>query len=191
MAFFFYSDPHFGHKNVINYCNRPFKDVAEMNSELVRRYNTIVRPEDTVLWLGDCFFLSPDEASKIMKQLNGTKVLVKGNHDLSANTMYRIGFQFVCEMAQIRIGKTYLNLSHYPYKRRPWNHLWKSLFNKKYRSKLHFRRLIDDGSWLIHGHTHSKVRLNGKMIHVGVDAWSYAPVSFPEIAAIVDQVENK
>jgi calcineurin-like phosphoesterase family protein len=44
----FYSDPHFGHTNIIKYCDRPFASVDEMNEELVARYNASVGPDDFV-----------------------------------------------------------------------------------------------------------------------------------------------
>jgi calcineurin-like phosphoesterase family protein len=185
-----YSDPHFGHHNVIDYCNRPYKNTDEMDEDLIRRFNERVYQGDTTIFMGDVFFCKYERAKDIMTRLNGTKILVKGNHDMSANTMYKIGFDFVCEQARIKIGKTYVNLSHYSYKRNPWNHWFLRLFNKKYRSKLHFRKLRDDGEWLCHGHSHSKEKLKDKMIHVGVDAWNYYPVSFPEISAIIDMYEN-
>ncbi len=39
---FFTGDEHFGHKNVIKYCNRPFSDVDEMDREIIKRHNEVV-----------------------------------------------------------------------------------------------------------------------------------------------------
>jgi len=52
----FSADDHFGHGNIIKYCNRPFKDSNDMNSSLIRNWNQRVKPEDTVFHVGDfCF----------------------------------------------------------------------------------------------------------------------------------------
>lgn len=185
------SDLHFGHKNVIGYCNRPFASIEEMNEALIANYNKLVHAGDTVWFLGDIFFCGAIEATAIMKRLNGTKILVKGNHDQNASQMGRMGFSFVCEFAQVRIGKTYVNLSHYPYQRKPWNHFWRSLTDKKYRSKLHFKKMKDSGGWLCHGHTHSKEQQRNKMIHVGVDAWDYKPIPITKISELINNYENE
>lgn len=187
----FTSDLHFGHKNILDYCNRPFGSVERMNEMLIHNFNQCVSNDDVTYFLGDIFFCDNELATEILAQMNGTKVLVRGNHDQSVNTMYKIGFDVVVESARLRIGKTYVNLSHYPYKRTFWNHLWKKHFDKKYRSKLHFNKLEDNGEWLLHGHTHDKSRLKGRMIHVGVDAWNYKPVPQTVISSIIaKEMEN-
>ena len=45
---FFSSDYHWylGHKNILKYCDRPFKDTREMDEIIVLRYNEVVKPED-------------------------------------------------------------------------------------------------------------------------------------------------
>lgn len=80
---YFTSDTHFGHKNIIKYCGRPFADVEEMNRELVLRWNARVNARDTVYHLGDFAFLGKTRAAEILQALNGDKVLIIGNHDPS------------------------------------------------------------------------------------------------------------
>lgn len=58
MSAFFTSDNHFSHTAIVGYCERPFRDVEEMNEEMVRRWNEVVRPTDHVYHLGD-FALGP------------------------------------------------------------------------------------------------------------------------------------
>jgi calcineurin-like phosphoesterase family protein len=74
----FSSDYHFGHANIIKYCNRPFKDVVEMEDEIIRRHNEVVKKTDVVICLGDISF--QHSLSKLNK-MNGVFFIVRGNHD--------------------------------------------------------------------------------------------------------------
>ena len=79
---FFTSDLHFGHENVILFDDRPFNSADEMNTELIKRWNKKVGKGDLVYVLGDMIWKSMNnEALKIIKELNGHIILIKGNHD--------------------------------------------------------------------------------------------------------------
>lgn len=78
---FFTSDTHFGHYNIINYCNRPYGTVAQMNDSLVQNWNELVNDGDTVYHLGDFGFGSASYIRNLLDRLSGRVVLIKGNHD--------------------------------------------------------------------------------------------------------------
>ncbi len=85
MKTFVCSDTHFGHANIVRYCERPFRDVHHMGTELVRRWNEPVSNDDTVYFIGD-FAMGPkvDEEFivSVLSSLNfKTMYVVLGNHD--------------------------------------------------------------------------------------------------------------
>ncbi len=82
MRTWFTADTHFGHKNIIKYCKRPFSSVTHMNNTLIRNWNERVKPDDAVIFLGDFVFQSGKENVRaFLKKLNGTITFVRGNHD--------------------------------------------------------------------------------------------------------------
>jgi calcineurin-like phosphoesterase family protein len=95
---FLYSDPHFGHAGVCKFTRndgitklRPWTDPAEMDEELVRRYNEVVGPKDKCYFLGDVVINR--KHLKTLARLNGDKVLIRGNHDIFPDTEYREYFR--------------------------------------------------------------------------------------------------
>lgn len=175
----FYSDPHFGHTNIIKYCNRPFRDAEEMTYRMVETYNARVGKNDATLWLGDCFFTA-QSAEEILKQLNGSKWLLRGNHDkrVSDNKFLNAGFEAVysTHFASF-IGEVPVRFSHYPY--------WGYSEDKRYQER---RPPKEPGVVLVHGHTHEPHRLTpAGTVHVGVDAWGYGPASFDEIRDLTER----
>lgn len=161
------SDLHFGHNNVINYCDRPWASKEEMNEAIVAIWNKKVRPQDTVYVLGD-FSLNPKAVLNYGPRLNGTKILVVGNHDAcfeyefkrKANNMrdkYLNQFQDVQNEIRLKLKNgTEVLMSHFPYS------LEYDQRYKKYRPE-------DKGGWLLHGHLHAKYIKNNKQIDVGFD----------------------
>ena len=177
---FWTSDLHFGHKNVIPYCNRPFKDVEEMEAELIRRWNVLVGKEDTTIVLGDFAFYKPNKIKPILEELNGQKVLIKGNHDHSTTKL--IGhpyFTMVTHHAEFFLANGEKILaSHYPYK------------GEEADDRYPERHQEDKGLWLLHGHVHQHWKKKGRMINVGVDVWGYAPVSEDEIIKEIESARH-
>ena len=186
---FFTSDQHFGHFNIINYCDRPFKSVEEMNKTIIKNWNKKVKPNDTVYVLGDYWFTDNKNKSgqDFINQLHGRKILIRGNHDPKDTQCYKDGFEFVCREVIIKELGREIRLSHYPYKWSFWKRLKTlTIFKKKPRNIE--KRPINDGRLLIHGHTHSKNKINEDgSIHIGVDAWDFYPVSLDQIQQLIDK----
>lgn len=113
MKHYVISDTHFGHGNIIRYCNRPFKFVEEMDAALIKNWNSIITNNDIIIHLGDVSMFSKEKTADIIRKLNGRKILIKGNHDNWSDEYYRqIGFDFVSKYPIIYKG--FFILSHYP-----------------------------------------------------------------------------
>lgn len=78
---FLFADPHFYHKNIIGYENRPFKDVYEMNDVIIENWNAVVKKQDKVFLAGDVSFGNKLVTEAIINQLNGNITMIYGNHD--------------------------------------------------------------------------------------------------------------
>lgn len=165
MKNYFIADLHFGHEKIIQMCNRPFKDINDMEQKLIENWNKKVNDEDTVYILGDfCFKMSKQDAIKILNQLKGKKVLVKGNHDKYAGQRdFDKCFEKVCDYCQVNEDKLQIILSHYP--------------------------IIDYagmyyGAKMIYGHIHNKYVPHKDMYCASVECINYEPVTWAEIEHI-------
>lgn len=93
---FLIGDTHFGHKNIIRYCDRPFSSVEEMNEKLIQNWNKTVKQHDTIYMMGDFALCGKNKIIEIGKRLNGRKRLILGNHDgASFKTYFEAGFELV------------------------------------------------------------------------------------------------
>lgn len=84
MSVWVYSDPHFGHAAIMGHAKRPWVSVDKMDNDLVKLYNSVVKPLDTTYWLGDVTLRAPDKVHwlrRIVNKMHGTKHLIFGNHD--------------------------------------------------------------------------------------------------------------
>ena len=97
-ATFLVSDTHFGHLGVCKFMRedgvtklRPWDTAEAMDEEMIRRWNSVVRPSDKVYHLGDVVINR--RALPTLARLNGDKVLIRGNHDIFRDTEYREYFR--------------------------------------------------------------------------------------------------
>lgn len=191
---YFTSDNHFFHKNVIDFCDRPFENVHRMNEGMIKRWNGTVRQEDTVIVVGDFCFGNSTKRAAILNRLNGTKILVQGNHDKAKSCPE--GFDLMVYEMTMQIAGQSVSIRHYPLR---WSdekraaveaesgYDAKAAFQKKPR---YLDRMPKDvGQWHIHGHTHDSEKFNGRQIHVGVDAWDYTPISIQKIESHIMSYE--
>lgn len=180
---FFTSDTHFNHANIIKFCNRPFKDVEQMNDVMIANWNSVIGKDDTVFHLGDFCLGSAAEWTKILDRLNGKIYLIMGNHDLKNIRQGFISrFEHVAMQMRIEIGKKRIYLCHYPF--------------------LCFEGSYKDDVWQLFGHVHTRRSNSGidagrlqylypTQYDVGVDNNNFIPVSFGQVKRIIDkQVEQ-
>lgn len=110
---YFMADTHFGHKNIIEYENRPFKTVEEMDNVLINNWNKVVKSNNKIFFLGDFSFYNKEKTIQICNKLNGRKIMIKGNHDNNSNKYYfDCGFENVIEYPIIL--ENFWILSHEP-----------------------------------------------------------------------------
>jgi calcineurin-like phosphoesterase family protein len=177
---FFTSDTHFGHTNIIKYSKRPFATIEEMDSELVRRWNEMVKPDDLVYHLGD-FAVGENcpPAEHYLDQLNGKIVLIVGNHETRALRCPN-RFKMISGLMEVSVVidgtvpfkgtmvpkkvKQSITLCHYAMK----------VWNKSHH-----------GAWQLYGHSHGSLPdpQDALQFDVGVDCWDFRPVTVEQIQA--------
>lgn len=151
------ADEHYGHTNILKFCNRPFGSVREMNEELIRRHNKVVSEEDFVIHAGDFAMTGKQYTENIIRRLNGTHFFLKGSHDKWLPKDHDTRWE-------AWMGKQYVVIDHYCL--RTWG---KSHYN----------------SWHLHGHSHGGLDPVGKQLDVGVDTNNFYPYSWADIESIM------
>ena len=182
----FTADTHFGHANIIKYCNRPFmnateqekaktdprgrwpvsKETVELHDRtLIEGINRLVMRGDQLWILGDFCWGEHDVAKTYLDRIHCKNVsFVWGNHDHRS-----IGplFKRTLEQGGIKVQGQRIWLNHYPM--RSWD-----------------RRF--HGSWQLYGHVHNRMsdddQQNLELLtkDVGVDACDYKPISFSQLS---------
>ena len=186
---FFTSDWHISHENSIKFDNRPFRDLAHMHSELIKNFNKQVPENGLTYFLGDIFIGSSEEAKTVLSQLNGTKILIVGNHDKNYEASYSIGFDAVLNGAKIKIHNQIVTLSHCPLLGLPredmseYPHKGVNWHGEQKCKRFSFE---NDNQFHLSGHIHSpnggkSKTIDGRQMDVGVCGNSYRPVHISKV----------
>lgn len=196
---YFTSDTHYGHRNIIDFCDRPYSDVHHMDVDLVKRAASTVAVGDELWHLGDVALGYLDDTLTNLARIAVDVTLVAGNHDRCHPYNGARGERFIdlyrdkCNLADLVLTNTRLTLandvevqvSHFPYaESNP-----KPRYDRRGRlvtDKFAQWRPVDDGAWLLCGHVHESWRQHGRMINVGVDAWGGRPVSEEALYELID-----
>ena len=172
---FFTSDTHWGHANIIKYSARPFADVDEMNAALIKNWNAVVKPTDTVWHLGDFAFMQFSKFKNVLWQLNGDIHFVRGNHDKMIDQnkveILRQGkIKTIQDYAELKVAGKFIVLFHYG--QRVWN--------KSHHGSIH-----------LYGHSHGSLPPHGLSVDVGVDCKEitseYRPIHLDEVIKYMDK----
>lgn len=171
---YFTSDLHLGHKGIIALCNRPFASVEEMDETLIRNWNRKVKQNDTVYIIGD-FVWKKRDVQRYLQQLNGSKILIVGNHDKWSDDLAITGFFCkITKFEEVSLNGHPITLCHYP--------------------MIEWENSRKDGTsrlgYLIYGHIHNNVLPEYQLLYTtpnalnaGVDINNFEPVTFEELVA--------
>lgn len=169
---FFTADTHLGHQKAVNYIFndhklRPWDTVSEHDTALISNWNSVVAPDDTVYHLGDV--LDPSAANMdILLQLNGRKILVKGNLDTLSDAEYLPYFAEVYpEHHIIEINSKNFLLTHNYY---DGDFIAK---NKCYVN--------------LHGHLHADHVPDARYLCVSLEQNNFYPI---ELDSLLERIEN-
>lgn len=168
----FTSDLHFHHRNICKYCNRPYNSLEEMHEALITNWNSVVKEDDTVFLLGDMGFCGYEKLKELLSRLNGSIILVTGNHDAPSVVQHLLndGILFaasnLCSVTIIgddECPDQQLTLCHFPMI--DW-------YDK------------ERGAWMVHGHQHqlpNTPSCSVKHWDVGVDKNGFTPINFEQL----------
>ena len=184
----FTSDPHFDHKNVIKYCDRPFSDIDHMNEAIIYNWNKVVKDKDVVFILGDMGLLSTTRIEYFIKRLKGSIRLVRGNHDPRYTKLINgcPSFDAIYDgLAEVRIFDPEIEDN---YQRITMCHYPMISWNQSHR-----------GAWQLFGHHHHGnekggviySKLTPNQLEIGVDGHNFTPISYEKVKELITKQNLK
>lgn len=162
--------PHLGHENMYSRPFfkedgvtplRPFKTSAEADEFLLEKYNSMVKPDDKVYWLGDICF--GNKHLQKLSKFNGRKILIKGNHDNLKVSEYTKYFKDI---------RTCHVLDKYVLTHIPVHPCSLDRWGGNLHSHLH-----------IHKVKHADGSLDGRYVNISVEHNGHGPISYEDAIA--------
>lgn len=164
----FTADFHLGHANIIRYCDRPFENIAQMDTEIIDRLNSSVAENDLLYFLGDFCRGSGKDALAYRKRIRCKNIFfIEGNHDACARKILT-EFRWWKQLTEVKVNDHLIVLCHYAM--RVWHHSFR-------------------GSWHLYGHSHGRLPDDPTALSmdVGVDTHHFRPWHVNEIAALMER----
>jgi calcineurin-like phosphoesterase family protein len=135
-----------------------FTDINHHDEFLIQNWNKVVGVHDKVYHLGDVGFRNFAKVKATMDRLNGTKVLIKGNHDNFKLSQYA---QIFKDVRAYHVLDKFL-LSHIPVH---------TCSVERWKGNLH-------------GHLHDKIVGDNRYINLSVEQTKFSPVDFEYIRSL-------
>lgn len=157
--FYLISDTHFFHSRIIEFGRKQFKHAEEMNEFMIERWNSVVKPHDTIIHLGD-FAMGPNIDWAILDRLNGIKTWILGNHDTPAKIeKAQKYFAKICAYLEVQVGSKKILISHIP-------------VHDSQLKRFDFQ---------IHGHLHEELIDDSRYFSVCCEQINYTPIHFSDV----------
>lgn len=154
MAIYVCADLHLQHKRIIDICRRQFTSITEHDEFVISSFNSVVQEDDVVYILGDVGFTPKDTLGKLVKRLNGYKILLVGNHDRLKDSDY-LNMGFIKVIRHPIFYNNNIVLSHIPVQ---------ECFNSPY-------------TICIHGHLHQNILTLPNFFNVNVELHDFKPMN--------------
>jgi calcineurin-like phosphoesterase family protein len=175
--FWFTSDFHIGHTNIIKYCSRPFKTVSEMDKKILTTCADLIKPEDTLYFLGD-ISMNPAFVERALSAMGSKIVFIFGNHDKKRTRKVvetHKNVKWSGDYKEIEIRGQKITLCHYAMR----------VWNQSHRD-----------SWQLYGHSHGSLPPMQRQLDVGIDnsfqlLGEYRPFRFSEIQEIIKHLTGE
>lgn len=175
---YFTSDFHLSHLNIIDFSERPFTSVDQMDETIISNMANAVTPDDTLYLLGDILWKDTKYHADLIKRINCKRILVSGNHDAAwlgrskgakvrRKWLENGTFHEIHQRIDMEIDGQKIILNHFPF-----------VADGRHDDRFSPYRPDDDGhTWLLHGHVHqSWLYKEPRQLNVGVDVWDFQPV---------------
>ena len=176
---YFTSDLHFGHDKDFLWSPRGFTSSREHDETIIRKWNLLINPEDTVYILGDCMLKDDEYGMRCLKRLNGQLKFIRGNHDSNNRwSAYATlpNAELLGHANVLKYNKYNFYISHYP-----------TITSNYDFYKPLTRRVIN-----LCGHCHTKDKFldfdKGIIYHVELDAHNCLPVLLDDI---IEDIKEK